>query len=279
VAQEGKGRGSTSLPTGSFVGRVRGFGTRKIARATTSPFASRSERPIIVHCSHHKAGTVWFIMVLVTLTRPYGMRLQRVPPSGRVLPKSDVLFYGNAEVFDPEQLDGRPFRGSHIVRDPRDMVVSGYEYHLTTKKEAWLLEPNPAFGGRSYQDHLRQLPEHDGLMTEIAWMAESAGRAMGEWDYDRPEFLELHYEDALADERGTFEGLLRWYGLNDAAVERGLAAVDQLSLRNGGAGKAHARSGQPGEWRSRLSADHIASFKELTGDLVVRLGYERDTNW
>ena len=192
--------------------------------------------------------------------------------------KADIVFYEMAELFDAEQLGGRPFRGSHVVRDPRDLVVSGYEYHKMTS-EPWALRPDPRYGGRSYQEHLTAMDEHDGLMAEIAWMAASSGRAMREWDYDRPGFIELRYEDAFADECGTFERLFRWYGLNDTATALGMEAVERLSLKGGGAGHKHVRSGQPGEWRSRFSADHVANFKEMTGDLVVLLGYEPGPDW
>jgi hypothetical protein len=32
----------------------------------------------------------------------------------------------------------------------------------------------------------------------------------------------------------------------------------------------------PGQWRDAFDDDHIALFKELAGDSLVRLGYEPD---
>lgn len=37
------------------------------------------------------------------------------------------------------------------VRDPRDVVVSGYFYHRTTK-EPWVLQPRPEYRRKSYQE-------------------------------------------------------------------------------------------------------------------------------
>ncbi|MGO8873128.1 MAG: hypothetical protein ACLQPH_17325 [Acidimicrobiales bacterium] len=215
---------------------------------------------------------MWFRQVLLEVMRSYGLRQQE----GKwepIRPATDLAFYGHGGRFDRDQVGSRAFRGSHLIRDPRDLVVSGYEYHLVTD-EYWTRKPYPRFGGLSYQDHLRSLDEHDGLMAEIEWFAAASGAAMGTWDYHQPEFLELRYEDALADEQGTFERLFRWYGFNDAARGIGLEAVERTSLRRGGAIPNHARSGRPGEWRSRLGSDHIERLKELTGDLVARLGYE-----
>jgi hypothetical protein len=231
----------------------------------------------VVHCGHHKAGTVWFREVLLSVIRHYGLRQQE----GLVAPiesATDVAFYAHAASFRRDQVDARPFRGSHVVRDPRDLVVSGYEYHRVCHED-WTRRPQPSYGGLSYQDHLRSLSEHDGLMAEIEWMATTTAPEMSGWDYHQPEFLELRYEEALADEQEAFATLFRWYGFDDAAVALGLEAVDRLSLRHGGAIPRHARAGSPGEWRDRLASDHVQRFKELTGDLTVRLGYETDPGW
>jgi hypothetical protein len=263
--------------TPSLAGRVHQWATRETRRATRNPFPAGAPRVLVVHCAHHKAGSVWFRKVVMAVVAHYGLRKEE--GKRRPLdPEADVAFYNDAGTFDPEQIGARPFRGTHLVRDPRDMVVSGYEYHLTTT-EPWALRPDPRFGGLSYQEHLRSLDPHAGLRAEIAWQASGTAAAMARWDYGRPEFLELHYEDAVDDERATFERLFRWYGFDDAAVAVGLDAVDRFTLKQGGALSGHVRSGIPGEWRTRFDPDHRAYFQELTGDLLVRLGYEASPDW
>jgi hypothetical protein len=39
------------------------------------------------------------------------------------------------------------------------------------------------------------------------------------------------------------------------------------------------RKGQPGEWRQHFTPANIASFKQVTGDLLQRLGYETSAQW
>jgi hypothetical protein len=39
------------------------------------------------------------------------------------------------------------------------------------------------------------------------------------------------------------------------------------------------RRGTPGDWRSYFSKEHVMSFKELAGPLLIDLGYEKDLNW
>jgi hypothetical protein len=195
-----------------------------------------------------------------------------------VQPDADLVFHASARTFGRLQMNGRAFRGSHLIRDPRDLVVSGYEYHLVTG-EQWALDPDPLLGGQSYQARLRDLDRRDGLLLEIERLASGVARELQAWDYSQPEFIELRYEDVLDDEPGSFEKLFRWYGLTDHAVEFGLEAVDRFSLSRGGARPSHVRSGVPGEWQEHLGPEHIERFKELTGDLVVRLGYESTADW
>ena len=230
-----------------------------------------------MHCGHHKSGTVWFRQVLLEVSRAYGLRF-RAGTGRPVEQDADVAFYENAQVFRRDLLDGRAFRGSHLIRDPRDLIVSGYEYHRVTT-EPWATSPDPCFGGLSFQAYLHTLDEHDGLLAEIDWFSRETAPAMRAWDYGQPEFLELRYEDVISDETAAFATLFRWYGFDDRAVALGVDAADRLSLRRGGAKAGHARSGAPGEWRDRLAPDHLDRFKERTGDLVVALGYESDFDW
>lgn len=260
-----------SLPT-----RIGRRARRDFVRATRSPFASRSDRSLIVLCTHHKTGGMWFRQLILSITRPYGMRSQYVEKQA-IRPGTDFVF-ARVEEFDQRLLAGRSFRGVHVIRDPRDMVVSGYEYHKRTK-EPWCIAPDPRYGGLSYQQYLHSISEYEGLMAEIGWVASKSGGAMAAWDYDQPEFLEIRYEDAIADEHGTFERVFRWLRVSERAMAMGLAAVDELTLSRGGAVRGHARSGQPGEWRDRLGPDHIARFKEVMGDLVVKVGYESGPDW
>jgi hypothetical protein len=39
------------------------------------------------------------------------------------------------------------------------------------------------------------------------------------------------------------------------------------------------RKGSPGNWREYFSEANKALFKQVTGDLLVRLGNERDEDW
>jgi hypothetical protein len=246
-----------------------------------NPFPHGS-RTTVVHVAHHRIGTVWFRNVLSLIARQFGLSFQRVAGESG-LPYADVLLYPHSRLFDGPRLES--FRGSHLIRDPRDVVVSGYHYHLWTH-EKWAHIPSPEYGGISYQQYLRSLDPEDGIAAEIRRCAESHFAEMGAWNYAQPEFLELRYEDFIADEADHFARMFRHYGFNEAAVERSVDLALRFSFQKK-AGRSigevqegsHLRSGKPGQWQEVFTPDHKALFRELNGDLLERLGYVSGDDW
>jgi hypothetical protein len=172
-----------------------------------------------------------------------------------------------------------------MIRDPRDVAVSAYHYHLWTKEE-WVHLPIDRFGGRSYQEHLNSVDAEEGLGLEIQHTCVDPVYDMLTWDYGRDDFLELRYEDLVQDERALFASVFRHYGLTREATERALALVEQASFRNitgreiGEVGtQSHLRSGRPGEWREHFQPSHVALWKEHAPGSLVQLGYEPDEQW
>lgn len=249
---------------------------------TRGPFPDDAAAPKLVHCAHHKVGTVWFTQVLRAVAREWGLSFAKV-----ALPTdpddADALLYPHADRFDRKRFEREPFRGSHMVRDPRDVIVSAYFYHRWTP-EAWAQTPRDEHGGLSYQEYLNSLPQEEGLLAEIRY--NKTTRQMAAWDYEQPEFLELRYENVLGDEHDTFLRIFHHYGFTDAAATKAADIAtrfnfDKVTKRRVGEVKAgaHLRSGKPGEWRELFGEAHRALFLDLHGDALVRLGYEDTDDW
>jgi Sulfotransferase domain len=251
-------------------------------RAVVSPFAGieRLRPPLIIHASHHKVGTVWFGNVLRDVSARYRLRFREIDGAGPISPGCDVAFYSHAGNVTWDSLDMSHTRVSHLVRDLRDMAVSAYFYHRRSGEE-WLHRPVAELGGRTYQEHLCSLPEDEGLSEEIRRMARFQLPELVGWPYGRPGVLELSYEDVLADEETAFKRLFSHYGFMSRAVAEATAAAMKFSLSAGGrvAGNGHVRSGRPGEWREVFTDDHVDLFKDLMGEALVQLGYERSGTW
>lgn len=251
------------------------------ARGAALPFRDEAARVLLLHATHHKAGTHWILRVLRELARRYGLELLQMDDPFADPARADVLV-DHQSTLDLSALP--PFRGSHMIRDPRDMVVSGYFYHQWTH-EAWVHEPDPRYDGRSYQEYLNAVGREEGLLEEVRRCAFTF-ESMAQWDYHDPRVFEIRYEDLMRDGEEVFRRLFAHYGLAPEAVEAGL----DIARRNSFEARARRRpgevqegsvlrSGRPGQWREHFTPAVAARFREVTGDLLVRLGYEDGDAW
>jgi hypothetical protein len=229
-------------------------------------------------------GTKWLTKVLSAVADHYGLSLQWLNDDPDTLDAShDIIVFNHSDLC-AQELDG--CIGSHMLRDLRDVVVSGYFYHLWTK-ERWASVPQAKYNNRSYQEHLNSLSQTDGLHAEIERLAEYVQvRRMRDWNYHDPRFLELKYEDVFGNEERGFRRLFEHYGFTPQAVNASVKIAASFSFDKLVARKttnerkqSHLRSGQPGEWRTTFDEDHKRHFKEVMGDVLVLTGYEDNMNW
>jgi hypothetical protein len=234
----------------------------------------------VVHCAHHKVGTVWWGNILRGVAEHCALRFAEIS-SAEDPSAADVYLFQHSRHFNRSRFAGRPFRGTHMIRDPRDVLVSGYFYHLWTD-ERWANLPDVRYDGRSYREELGRRDRHDGLLLEMERMClRGQLQEMLAWDYSQPEFLELKYENVIMDEAQSFDRAFRHFGFRDREVRAGLDIVERMSFnrvsgRDVGEVVAanHLRSGRPGDWRAHLTTDHLDRWEELAGDALTRLGYD-----
>jgi hypothetical protein len=248
---------------------------RAVRRSLRSPFpASLPRPPLIVHCCHHKVGTVWFENVLSAVARHFGLRFFSGEQTR--LPDGVDVFLQDHSRIDLASLGD--VRGSHMIRDPRDVVISAYFHHLRTR-EPWVLVPRAEYGGRSYQGQLESASREAGIAIEIERCASTVIRDMVEWGRQGHGFLEIRYEELIGAEAAGFRRLFTHYGFAPDAVERSVGIALRFGSDRVKRRSAHIRSGRPGEWREYFSEAHKAAFKGATDDAAARLGYETSSDW
>jgi hypothetical protein len=97
---------------------------------------------------------------------------------------------------------------------------------------------------------------------------------------EQPAVLCLRFEDLILDRIATLGRLL------DYLEERGFTPrvsrararktlLDSIAPQKSGT----FRKGKPGNWREHFTETNKALFKEIAGDLLLRLGYEEDQVW
>ena len=180
----------------------------------------------------------------------------------------------------------------HVVRDPRDMLVSATHYHQKAT-EKFLLRPwADQTGTSTYKDHISSLSSfEEKLMFEMGAYTGKVFSEMMRWPYDAEAHHELHYEDLMADTEMTiFRGILDGAGLTPDEVETCLQALWNNSLFGGLAtkesqgkvryeGTNHIRSGTAQQWVSSFTPTIAEAFRERYQPLLERYGYETDDSW
>jgi hypothetical protein len=165
-----------------------------------------------------------------------------------------------------------------ILRDPRDVVVSHVHY-VTDMASNHALH-------RYYLESLHNFDER--LATSIAGLPRSKAsfpdiRERFEpylsW-IDRPEVLTLRFEEFVTNREAAIGKVL------DHAVSRGFPvqlgrqkAIEILAGEIDPRRSPTYRRGVVGGWREQFTPEHRQQFKQVSGDLLVRLGYEQDERW
>jgi phage gpG-like protein len=96
---------------------------------------------------------------------------------------------------------------------------------------------------------------------------------------DHDEVLAIHFEDLINDRAATLTRIMDHF-LAHAPLQapRQLILASLESSINPSRSPTF-RSGKTGEWKKHFTAEHKKIFKDVAGDLLVKLGYERDNNW
>jgi hypothetical protein len=244
--------------------------------------------------THHKAGTVWLKRVVKALARALGLpwlgiwdaaRLGDIPPLGRA-------FLVNWNSRFPRQLWAREdVAFVHLIRDPRDVLLSGMAYHRTAEPqgERFLHIPRADLGGLTYQQHLNALPDDAArLRFEMGERHAQTVADMRAWPWGDPRAHELRYETLIQDrDASLFDAALAHLGLSAHERARGRAAFLQNSLFAGLADPAvrqgrvagHVASGRAYRWRTELPRAVGRDYATRFGDALKSLGYANSDAW
>ena len=245
-----------------------------------------------VHCGYHKCLTMYVRNVFDRLCQP---RFYFRASFRHFYHRLDT-FYAECGNYDISSISGHcldldrfnDVRVSRFVRDPRDLLVSGYFYHKRGA-EGWSRIPDPTDTkwrqvrgavpsnlprGRSLMQFLEDAPLEDGLFAELEFRRHHF-QSMREWPDDDPRVLLFRYEDIVGNEVESFDRLFRHYQLPLLARRRGLRYVERYRAERRAPTNAHIRNANAGQWREHFTPALERRFLEQYGDLVDRLGYAR----
>jgi hypothetical protein len=241
----------------------------------------------LVVATHHKTGTVWMDGVFKTIASDLGARYVNFRSERGQLSDLDhepfILFSYDSNFGDfSSVLDRENVKILHLIRDPRDVVISAMHYHKASR-ETWLHEPIPGYDNLSYQRALQKLPtKFAQYIFEMDNSSASTLRDMASWHYGRANCFEARYEDLRQDTQFvTWRRIMTFFGFDAGEQAIGSRRFWQNSLFGGLSrlGNRHVRSGAIAQWRREFTPELAAAFLKRFPRTLQSLGYESSDAW
>jgi hypothetical protein len=270
------------------------YQTEKLAQQIR--FRSRQDLPTLLGISFPKSGTHLLDQILLGFSNvaPYAKRVHSFyaeyeGESGRKRSPDQALAWldslrprdmASAHLFARPEAAARvcspKFAPYFIFRDPRDVVVSHVFY--VTDMEA----------RHVHHDYYQSLPDFDARLTvsilgrpdsniEFSNIADRFAPYLG-W-IDQPEVLTIHFEDLIHDRAATLTQIMDHLLARVPLRATRQLILDSLETSINPKKSPTFRSGKTGEWKKHFTAEHKKIFKNVAGELLVKLGYEKDGNW
>jgi hypothetical protein len=185
----------------------------------------------------------------------------------------------------------------HVIRDGRDIAVSAVHHHWNhakdvgghlnikpeelVKRDAYRNDPEAflASGESIFDEERLRKSFAEGWNRMTAKAVQEGSVLFGE------NYTEVRYEDLLEQPMKETGRLLKFLGADDGeeTVRRCVEATsfERMARRRRGEEESSSfyRKGVAGDWKNVFTAEDKRIFKEVAGDLLIELGYERDNDW
>ena len=197
--------------------------------------------------------------------------LKRIP--------SGIMGWGYVEAT-PENVAFlcRPDRVNYFIyRDPRDVLVSQVFFATDMHEE------------HGMHEYYRSLPDFDERLKVAITGIDRLGLRMvsvrqryeGVFQWlEQEHVMCLRFEDLIEDREATLSAMLAevertGYQIPTPREKAIPILVEAIQPR-----RSHTfRSGKTGGWRQHFTDGHKKLFKDVAGDLLVKLGYEKSNDW
>jgi hypothetical protein len=184
-----------------------------------------------------------------------------------------------------EILESHHIRAIITFRDPRDQVISRVFHILRDTNHRW----HQPLSAMTIDEALMVCIEGQGTLPSTRSLVDVSYS----WMEAGTTAMCVRYEDMLEDNLAQFQNVLAFLeiqlpkALLKEIVERNRFARLAVGRRfwkkkaesETGNTDSHFRKGVAGDWHNYFKPEHVAKFKELLGDRLIDLGYERNLDW
>lgn len=234
--------------------------------------------------SYPRSGNTWTRFLVANLVHPEKQvtfaNIENLIPDCEAMSSRYVKRVPRPRIIKShEYFDPRYKKVIYIVRDPRDVALSYYDF---SRKYRQIEDSYPL------DNYVRDFV--GGRLSSADWG--TWGENVASWVHTRrgtSGFLLLRYEDMQAGAVRELAKVAEFLGI-DAAPERLSAAVERSSAdrmrgmektqgdkwvatKNKRSDIPFVRTATSGLWREKLSADCVAEIEAAWGPLMVSLGY------
>ena len=252
--------------------------------------------------THHKVATALTSKVFREISIYYGLTFQEAPGFHADVEDSQVVHYWHSQASD--KILSSEHLGVHFVRDPRDVIVSGYLFHQRTD-EAWCVNdnfeitgdidfPQVAFSqvhlthaekeeylewlnGKSYQENISSLTQDDGLIFEMDGYAGRTIFCMRDWSTNE-QILEVRFEEITTNYDEMWMRIFTHLGFENKELAKamdiakkhdmGRMSRDQISQNK------HISTGKISKWKEYFSENVAREYSEKFNDVHKDIGYD-----
>jgi hypothetical protein len=234
--------------------------------------------------SYPRSGNTWTRFLIANLVFPTESvtfaNIERLIPDAAALSNRVLKRTPRPRIIKSHQyFDPRYRRVIYIVRDPRDLVLSYYNFH------------------RKYQQIADNYPLADfvddfanGRLISSDWG--TWGENVASWVYTRQEqsgFLLLRYEDMKKDTEQQLRRIAAFFGMEptperlarviEASSSQRMRALERTQANQWVATMKHRKDipfvgdATSGRWQSDLPEPLVTKIESTWGNLMLRLGY------
>jgi hypothetical protein len=237
--------------------------------------------PVVLHITHHKAGSQWVANLLrhcVAASRWVKPRprsehfsVDALVP-GAVIP---TIYWPRDQVEAVTSGYRGPIRRVVVIRDLRDTLVSLYFSVRYSHGEEMIRDGKRTLARMDVVEGMRWLMDHRlgrSAAIQTSWNAVE-------------DCLHVRYEDLAADEHTEFGRIFDYCRIRMPLwLERYCVAQSSFTARTGRVPgqediMSHRRKGIVGDWRNYFTEELKVQFKALYGNVLIETGYEKNLDW
>lgn len=245
---------------------------------------------IRTHCSYHKCLTMYVrrcfdkaVRIAYPLSGSYRHFFHRIDD-----------FYRNCNEYNISTISGsninldlfEDIKVSRFIRDPRDLLISGYFYHKRSAED-WCNHINPEdldWGivngaipkaipkDTSFSQYLNKVSIEEGLLAEIEFRKYHFKNMLNFNDSDS-RVQTYRYEEIIGNEEHIFNKIFSFFEIPPIAKKISSHYVKKYSATSILNKSDHIRNPNSGQWKKYFTPKVEDRFNEKYTDLLIKLGY------